>query len=239
MEFQVNGAFRDLVERARSVRRFDESARVGESFLTGLVDLARICPNAANRQRLRFKVVADSDGCATVFENLAWAGALKDWSGPAEGECPTGYVAIAAERAGEGKPANPMTEVDAGIAAQTMMLAARFSMPAVGACMFKAFKPSLAAALGIDARRYELKLVMAFGAPAEEIRLEPPLILAGRLDRLLARRCGRAPCAQARARGRAHLAPRRVYGFRVSDGAGACPRPHGELQSLPHKLAEW
>lgn len=172
MGIALDDGFKDLVERSRSYRRFDESARVGEDFLTGLVDLARICPNAANRQRLWFKVVADAAVCSTVFESLAWAGALKDWPGPDEGERPTGYVVIAAKRAAMGKPANLMTEVDAGIAAQTMMLAARCAEPSVGACMFKSFKPSLADALGIDADCYELKLVMAFGIPAEEVRLE-------------------------------------------------------------------
>lgn len=169
----LNSDFKGLVERSRSYRRFDESERVGEDFLIGLVDLARICPNAANRQRLRFKVVAEAAECSTVFDSLAWAGALKDWSGPDEGERPTGYVVIAAERSAMGRPANPMTEMDAGIAAQTMMLAARSAEPSVGARMFKSFKPSLADALGIDTDRYELKLVMAFGVPAEEVRLEP------------------------------------------------------------------
>lgn len=173
MGIVLNEKFAHLVERARSCRRFHGSERVGEEFLRGLVDLARICPNAANRQRLRFRIVADVAGCATVFPLLAWAGALKDWPGPDEAERPTGYVVIAAERAGAGKPANPMTEVDAGIAAQTMMLAARAASPTVGSCMFKAFKPSLSEALGIDSTRYELKLVMAFGAPAEVVRLEP------------------------------------------------------------------
>lgn len=173
MEFRCSKEFGRLLERTRSYRRFDESRRVGEAFLRELVDAARICPNAANRQQLRFRIVADEKGCAGVFEALTWAAALKDWPGPAEGERPTGYVVIAAERTAAGKPAPALTEVDAGIAAQTMMLAARAADPSVGGCMFKSFRPALADALGIDTGRYELKLVVAFGVLAEEVRLEP------------------------------------------------------------------
>lgn len=88
-------------------------------------------------------------------------------AGPAEGERPTGYIAILAERAVPGKPAAPITDVDTGIAAQTMMLAARSATPEVAACMFKAFTPHAIDAMGLDNDKYELKLIMAFGVPAE------------------------------------------------------------------------
>ncbi len=39
--------------------------------------------------------------------------------------------------------------------------------------MLKAFKPALADVLGIDTEHFELKLVCAFGVPAEEVRIEP------------------------------------------------------------------
>lgn len=160
-------SFDALVRRARTCRRFDESMRVPREFLLELAELAHLAPCGANAQRLRFHVVSDAEDCARVFDELAWAGALKDWPGPAEGERPTGYIAILAERAVPGKPAAPITEVDTGIAAQTMMLAARSATPEVAACMFKAFTPRAIDAMGLDNDRYELKLIMAFGVPAE------------------------------------------------------------------------
>lgn len=137
------------------------------SFLLELAELAHLAPCGANAQRLRFHVVSGAEDCARVFDELAWAGALKDWPGPDEGERPTGYIAILAERAVPGKPAAPITEVDTGIAAQTMMLAARSATPEVAACMFKAFTPRAIDAMGLDNDKYTLKLVMAFGVPAE------------------------------------------------------------------------
>ncbi len=165
--------FDALVRRARTCRRFDGSARLPEEYLLELANLARLAPNGANAQRLRFHVVSAPAECDAVFENLVWAAALKDWPGPAENERPGGYIAILAERAAPGKPAAPITEVDCGIAAQTMMLAARSSSPEVAACMFKAFKPEIMDAMGLDADVCELKLMMAFGHPAEEQKIEP------------------------------------------------------------------
>lgn len=160
-------SFDALVRRARTCRRFDESMRVPREFLLELVELAHLAPCGANAQRLRFHVVSGAEDCARVFDELAWAGALKDWPGPDEGERPTGYIAILAERAVPGKPAAPITEVDTGIAAQTMMLAARGATPEVAACMFKAFTPRAIDAMGLDNDKYELKLIMTFGVPAE------------------------------------------------------------------------
>lgn len=163
----------NLVASCRSFRRFDEGRRVPEEFLLELVDLARLCASGANRQLLRFRVVSDPAACDAVFAELAWAGYFKDWAGPAAGERPTGYIVIAAERGAAGKSAAPIVEVDCGIAAQTMMLAARSAAPSYAGCMLKAFTPRLIDVLGLDAKRYELKLVCAFGLPAEEVRLEP------------------------------------------------------------------
>ena len=163
----------NLVASCRSFRRFDEGRRVPEEFLLELVDIARLCANGANRQLLRFRVVSDPAACDAVFAELAWAGYFKDWAGPVAGERPTGYVVIAAERSAAGKSTAPIVEVDCGIAAQTMMLAARSATPSYAGCMLKAFTPRLIDVLGLDAERYELKLVCAFGLPAEEVRLEP------------------------------------------------------------------
>ncbi|MFR7669933.1 MAG: hypothetical protein ACLU0O_03560 [Collinsella sp.] len=48
-----------------------------------------------------------------------------------------------------------------------MMLAARSATPEVAACIFKAFTPHAIDAMGLDNDKYELKLIMAFGVPAE------------------------------------------------------------------------
>ena len=98
-----------------------------------------------------------------VFRLLGFAGYLKDWDGPSEGEKPTGYIVITC-------PANVNDEVDAGIVGQTMLLAA--TEAGFGGCFFGNVKrDELKTQLNIPS---ELKIVyvIAFGYPKEEVVLE-------------------------------------------------------------------
>ena len=45
---------RELVERNRSYRRFDQNHIIGEETLKDLVELARITPSSANLQPLKY-----------------------------------------------------------------------------------------------------------------------------------------------------------------------------------------
>lgn len=153
----------DLVKAARTVRRFDESKPISRDELVQLVDMARQTPCGANRQTLRYRVVSDPAECETMFPHLAWAAALPDWSGPAAGERPTGYLIIASENESAGG--------DVGIAAQTIQLAAREM--GYGACMMGAIqreKIKLAFKLPDELR---VHLVMALGTPGETVVIEP------------------------------------------------------------------
>ena len=79
----------DLVLKNRSYRRFDESYEISKNDLLDLVELARLTPSSVNWQPLRFVLVNDRETNAKIFENLSWAGLLKDWKGPDEGERPS------------------------------------------------------------------------------------------------------------------------------------------------------
>ena len=152
---------RELVMKARSVRRFDASQPVSRDALRGLVDLARCAPCGGNQQKLRYRIVSDADECAAVFPHIAWAGALPDWPGPAEGERPTGYLAIV----GEGG-----ADTDTGIAAQTIQLAA--AEQGLGCCMLGAIKRDrIKAALGLPGE-LDIKLLLALGVAAETIEID-------------------------------------------------------------------
>ncbi len=151
----------DLVRKARTIRRFDQSQPIGESVLRDLIDAARLSPCGGNIQSLRYRIVFSSAECDAVFPLVAWAGALKEWPGPAEGERPTGYIAICGGQGGD---------ADVGIAGQTIQLMA--SELGFGACMMGSIKrDAIKSTLGIpDA--LSVKLVVALGVPAEEVVLE-------------------------------------------------------------------
>ena len=160
-ERNVHMTMNELVHAARSVRRFDESQPIPEDVLVGLVDLARVCPCGANQQKLRYRIVSGADECARLFPSLAWAGALQDWPGPAEGERPTGYILVLG---------NGMAEANTGIAAQTIQLAAREM--GYGACMLGAIQRGVIKKTLAIPDPYKVNLAMALGTPAETVVLD-------------------------------------------------------------------
>jgi nitroreductase len=161
--------FDELVRNARSIRRFREDAPIAADLLRHLVDLARVTPSGGNAQPLRYRVVSDPDECARVFAQTRWAGALKDWDGPAEGERPTGYIVICTSAETERIP-----QIDIGIAAQTIQLGATYL--GYGACQLGSIgREEIRDTLGIPGE-WAVRLLLALGCPAETVVLEdmPP-----------------------------------------------------------------
>ncbi len=153
--------FKDLCLKARSIRRFDESTPITDTELRELVDIARITSCGGNQQPLRYRIVSGPSACSAIFPFIAWAGALKDWGGPVEGERPTGYIAIVSK--GE-------HNTDVGIAAQTLHLAA--AEKGYGCCMLGAIRRSrIAAELEIPAD-HTIDLLLSFVTPGESVVLE-------------------------------------------------------------------
>jgi len=151
----------ELVRKARTTRRFDESRPVTDQELRSLVDAARVSSCGGNAQPLRYRLVSDPAECRKVFPLVAWAASIPDWPGPSAGERPTGYIAICAES----KPG-----MDTGIAAQTIQLCA--AGRGIGACMMGAIQRSeIKQALHID-EKYNLMLLIALGRPAETIVID-------------------------------------------------------------------
>ena len=69
---------RDLVIENRSYRSFDESRRIGREGLRDLIDTARLCPSAVNRQPLRYRLVYEPEEVEEVLGFTHWAGLLPD-----------------------------------------------------------------------------------------------------------------------------------------------------------------
>jgi len=156
---------RELVLKNRSYRRFDEKEPLSEELLKELVDLARLSPSAANLQPLRYVLSADSRKNARIFPCLAWAGYLKDWPGPSEGERPSGYIVMLGDTT-----VTRNFGCDSGIAAQSVMLGA--VERGLGGCMIASIKKeSLRTVLNIS-DQYEILLVLALGRPCESVTIE-------------------------------------------------------------------
>lgn len=154
---------KDIAKKNRSYRRFYESEPVTVEVLKDLVDTARYAASAANRQPLRYRLVSGAEDCAKVFATLGWAGYLKDWDGPCEGERPAAYIILLGRK-------DVNSAQDEGIMAQTILLAA--VEQGLGGCMLGNVKrDQLAEALAIPAP-YAVKLVIALGKPKEEVVID-------------------------------------------------------------------
>ncbi len=161
----MSTTIRELVMRNRSCRRFDQSVPVTRQTLEELVDLARLSPSAANLQPLKYILSCEPEMNARIFPHLAWAGYLKDWPGPSEGERPAAYAVMLND-----------TEIscsagcDHGIAAQSMLLGA--VEKGLAGCMIGLIRrDDLRAELAIP-EQYEILLVIALGQPKEKAVIE-------------------------------------------------------------------
>lgn len=155
----------DLMRRNRSYRRFDPSRAIGPEDLDSIISAARFCASGRNMQPLKYRRVFAPGECARVFPLLAWAGYLKDWNGPEEGERPAAYLVQCLDR-------NLAQDCmcDDGLQLEALTLAA-VSL-GLGCCIIKSFdRVGLVRALGLPANLEPL-YVLAIGRPVEEVEIE-------------------------------------------------------------------
>lgn len=156
---------RDLVLRNRSYRRFYQEVDINLDTLRELVELAQLSASAMNLQPLKYVLSCEPEKNSLIFAHLGWAGYLKDWPGPCEGERPSAYIIMLGD-----------TEIsrsfgcDHGIAAQSILLGA--AEKGLGGCMIGNIrKEELRRALEIPPR-YEILLVLALGRSKETVVIE-------------------------------------------------------------------
>ncbi len=156
---------KEIVSESRSYRGFDGSVRVTADFLTELVDTARLCPSASNRQPLKYRLVHEPDEVEALLPLTKYAGLLKDVHLPPEGKHPAAFIVICHDST-VGEYTN-FTAMDVGIAAQTIML--RACEEGFGGCMVGAFNPEKASETLLIPKIYSPKLILALGKPDETV----------------------------------------------------------------------
>ena len=156
---------RDLIVKNRSYRRFHQQEAVSRETLRELVDLARLSASGGNAQPLKYYLSCEPETNALIFPHLAWAGHLKGWDGPAEGERPAAYIIVLGD-----KEIGSSFGYDTGIACQSILLGA--VERGLGGCMIGSVKSgAVSQALNLP-EGYELVLVIALGKPKEEVVIE-------------------------------------------------------------------
>ncbi|MCG2758387.1 MAG: nitroreductase family protein [Desulfobacteraceae bacterium] len=171
----------DLIKKNRTCRRFYQNHSVDTDTLKELVDLARLSASAGNLQPLSYILSSNPEINARIFSCLGWAGYLKEWPGPEEGERPSAYIIILGdtERAKE-------FGCDHGIASQSILLGAR-EKDLAGCIIGSVNRKRLRDILNI-APKYKILLVLAIGKPKEKAVIEKVISddnsAAGKVDNI-------------------------------------------------------
>lgn len=154
----------ELICKTRSIRRFMEDESIDMETLRHLVDLARLGGSARNMQPLKYLLVKTPAVKAKIFPHLGWAGYLKEWTGPKEGERPAAYIICLLDT----RLSNEAND-DLGIASQNVLLGA--AEKGLGGCRIASFSPKLRDVFKLGDHLQVLQ-VIALGRPAETVSLE-------------------------------------------------------------------
>ncbi len=155
----------ELARKNRSYRRYDERVRITPRQLERWIGLTRFCASGRNMQPLKYAATADAIVNEQIFGQLAWAGYLTDWKGPAAGERPAAYIAILLDRSISGQ-----YYCDDGIAAQTILLGA--VEEGYGGCILGSVNRSRVSEILELPGHLEILWVIALGKPAETVVIE-------------------------------------------------------------------
>ncbi len=128
---------KELVRNNRSHREFAADAEISRETLTEWISLANLCPAAMNLQTLKYKIVCDREGVSALMPLTRWASNL-DVKLPPDGHEPSAFIVICHD--GDIAPQKPIFMIDAGICAQTIMLAA--TEAGYGGCIIGSADPA-------------------------------------------------------------------------------------------------
>ena len=150
---------KNLIEKCRSIRRYDPEAYPTHEELRAFVDCARLCASAANLQRLRFSLV-EGERAAEMYSYIGLGGYLPPEEKPTYSQRPGAYIVIMIPT--DAKDAN--ISIDVGIASEAIALAA--TEAGYGYCMIRNFKAEGVCAL-VGAEGYIPGLVISLGVSVE------------------------------------------------------------------------
>ncbi len=156
---------KDTTTKTRACRRFKQNIPIEPQTLRQLIDLARLSASAANLQPLKYILSCEPEKNEQIFPHLSWAGYLKDWKGPQNGERPSAYIVVLGD-----KEISQSFGYDAGIAVQSIRLGATEN--GLSGCIIGSIKrQELRRTLNIP-EKFEILLIVALGVPAETVVLE-------------------------------------------------------------------
>ena len=166
MKGMEKNMMKDLIRKNRSYRRFYQEESITGQQLEKWVDLARLSASGANLQPLKYILCFERDRNEKVFSQLRWAGYLKEWDGPEEGEKPSAYIIVLSDK----QIRATAFGVDQGIACQSILLGA--VEDGYGGCILGSVENNQLRQIFRIPDQFEIPLVIALGKPKETVVLE-------------------------------------------------------------------
>lgn len=156
---------KDLIFQNRSYRRYYQDREIPMDTLRELVDLARLSPTGKNQQGLKYILSNQSILNRQINDCLTWAGYIKGWKSPPEGEKPSAFIVMVRDIA-----VGSIWTQDLGFAGMSILLGA--VEKGLGGCFLMAIdKKQLRELLQLD-DNFEIEAVVAIGYPREKVVLE-------------------------------------------------------------------
>ena len=156
---------KSLLEKDRSIRRFEEQKEIGEDELKEIVSLAAFCASARNAQPLKYRIVSEKEEREVLFPELSWAGYLTDWEGPSAGERPAAYIIQCLDTS-----LSSNCLCDDGLQLQAITLGA--AAKNLGCCIIKSFNPVKITDLLELPQGMKPLYVVAIGHQAEKVVID-------------------------------------------------------------------
>ena len=151
---------REAILKRRSIRRF-LPIPVSKDQIQQLIEAARLAPQAANVQPVRYMIVHQEELLPKVFECTKWAGYLENYT-PEEGFRPTVYILLLIDESLK----KGYNDTDAGAAAENLILSA--VEMGLGTCWLGAIdRERLRKLLGVP-EGLSIHTMIALGYPAED-----------------------------------------------------------------------
>ncbi|MGE5652873.1 MAG: nitroreductase family protein [Bacillota bacterium] len=155
----------DAIRKRRTIRKFTQQP-IDVETLTKLVDAARLAPQGANLQPVKYLVVNEAQLLNSIFAATKWAAYIHPHGTPGEGERPTAYVVVLVDT--EIKKAG--YDIDAGAAVENMLLAA--VEEGLGSAWLGAIDRDQIRSLLAIPERYIIHTLVALGYPGEDPTIE-------------------------------------------------------------------
>ncbi len=154
----------ELVKKNRCHRKFHQNFEISQKALIDIVHLLCYISSAKNLQPLKYIISTDKIKNKEIFSTLKWAGYLKNWDGPKEGEKPAAYIVILKDK---NIADDAFVLTDAGLAIQTIMLS--LSELDFGGCIIAAIDKAKLTDIFSLPDYLEILYVIAVGKPKDSV----------------------------------------------------------------------